>query len=176
MLNMKFNLQAILVIMKYLIAPVLIVSIIVFFALWSFNHYFYTSMYVLSTIIVIISINAFRIHMNENIRGWRVGHVSRDSMYYEENFCGKWVRIIIDGEMQLCGNPHHIIYSNPDEFPKWALPKMKEISNRIRSAFKKPEYEYGNEVKWEAAQQGDAPEPDSRRSCLSDATSRPGDL
>jgi hypothetical protein len=58
----------------------------------------------------------------------------------------------------LCGDAHHIIYSVPEEFPEWALPKKTEICKRIRSMFKKPGYEYSNEMEWQTAQQGDAPE------------------
>ena len=48
-----------------------------------------------------------------------------------------------------------------------------EIRGRKRiTAVASVEFYVNNEI----AQQGDAPEPDSRRSCLSAATSRPGDL
>ena len=42
-------------------------------------------------------------------RGWRVGHVGRDSMYYEEFRDSAWRRIEIDGGL-LVGKAHHIIY------------------------------------------------------------------
>ncbi len=148
---------------------------IVLMVIWSIINYVYITIMVISVSIVVISLNAIRIHRKHISRGWRVGHEGRDSMYYEELNGVKWDRIELDGEM-LCGKSHHIIYTTPDAFPKWALPRMKEISNRIRSEFKKPGYEYSNEEKWESAQQDDAPEPDSSRSFLSETTSRPGDL
>ena len=41
-------------------------------------------------------------------RDWRVGHVGRDRMYYEEWRDGAWHRLDIDGEM-LIGRAHHAV-------------------------------------------------------------------
>ncbi|GEM_PF-6312952 len=69
-------------------------------------------------------------------RGWRVGHVGRDGMYYEELVDGKWQRIPIDGEM-LVGPAHHIIYFASEEarqeYPAWARDRRPEIVARIKT-------------------------------------------
>src|SRR5687767_14585962 len=59
-------------------------------------------------------------------RGWRVGHVGRDAMYYEELRDGTWQRIEIDGEM-LVGTAHHVIYFGSLKFPEWARQRRDEI-------------------------------------------------
>lgn len=77
---------------------------------------------------------------------WRVGHRGRDQMYYEESHGGNWRRIEIDGEM-LTGRAHHVIYfANPDtwqRYPEWARHRRDEIIARIKSRFREPDYEYG---------------------------------
>jgi hypothetical protein len=72
---------------------------------------------------------------------WRVGHVGRDSMYYEELRDGAWHRISIDGEM-LTGVAHHVIYFSSIRFPDWAAGRREEIIERIKSSFHPPDYEY----------------------------------
>lgn len=72
---------------------------------------------------------------------WRVGHVGRDMMYYEEFRDGAWQRISIDGDM-LTGRPHHIIYLNHITFPVWAADRRGEIIERIRIGFPETDYEY----------------------------------
>jgi len=78
-------------------------------------------------------------------RGWRVGHQGRDQMYYEELHQGAWKRIEIDGEM-LMGRAHHVIYfATPErwlEYPPWARDRRAEITARITSEFREPDYEY----------------------------------
>ena len=85
-------------------------------------------------------------------RGWRVGHIERDWMFYDELVGGSWERITIDGGM-LIGKPHHVIYfPTPEEWedmPVWAQGRQNEIVGRIKSAFTPPGYEY------EEAEQGD---------------------
>ena len=77
--------------------------------------------------------------------GWRVGHVGRDGMYYEELVDGEWLRIPIDGEM-LVGPAHHVIYFLSEEawreYPAWARDRRTEIVARIKSEFGPPEYEH----------------------------------
>jgi hypothetical protein len=77
---------------------------------------------------------------------WRVGHVGRDMMYYEEARDGRWERIEISGEM-LIGPAHHVIYFDTAEawekrVPDWARGRRNEIISRIKSAFRPPGYEY----------------------------------
>ena len=78
-------------------------------------------------------------------RGWRVGHRGRDQMYYEELHRGVWERIEIDGEM-LTGRAHHVIYfATPERwraYPPWARDRRAEITARITSEFREPDYEY----------------------------------
>jgi hypothetical protein len=78
-------------------------------------------------------------------RGWRVGHRGRDQMYYEELHDGTWDRIDVDGEM-LMGRAHHVIYfATPErwiEYPPWARGRRAEITARITSEFREPDYEY----------------------------------
>src|SRR4051812_7338199 len=78
-------------------------------------------------------------------RGWRVGHRGRDRMYYEELHQGAWERIDIDGEM-LMGRAHHVIYfATPERwrtYPPWARERRAEITARITSELREPDYEY----------------------------------
>jgi hypothetical protein len=79
-------------------------------------------------------------------RGWRVGHLGRDQMYYEEFIDGAARRISLDGEM-LVGRAHHVIYfASPEqwqqEYPDWAIDRRDEIIARIKSEFREPDYEY----------------------------------
>jgi hypothetical protein len=76
---------------------------------------------------------------------WRVGHVGRDQMYYEELVEGTWQRIPIDGEMSG-GRAHHVIYFASEEewkaYPDWARDRRSEIVARIKKAFSPPDYEH----------------------------------
>jgi hypothetical protein len=77
---------------------------------------------------------------------WRVGHVGRDGMFYEEYREGRWERLEISGEM-LLGRAHHVIYFDSPEAwverrPEWARNRRDEIIARIKSAFQPPDYEY----------------------------------
>lgn len=78
-------------------------------------------------------------------RGWRVGHIGRDRMYYEELRGGAWQRIEIDGEM-LTGRAHHAGYlASPEQwmsYPEWARHRRDEIAARIRSELREPDYIY----------------------------------
>lgn len=80
---------------------------------------------------------------------WRVGHVGRDGMYYEELHDGKWERLLLNGEM-LIGRAHHAIYfgSRQDwkKGPAWAQGRRDEIIDRIKTAFRPPDYEYDGEA------------------------------
>jgi hypothetical protein len=79
---------------------------------------------------------------------WRVGHVGRDSIYYEELCDGVWRRLEIEGEM-LTGRAHHVIYFGAREEwnaqPMWARGRRAEILTRIKSVFSIPDYEYDGE-------------------------------
>lgn len=76
---------------------------------------------------------------------WRVGHIGRDCMYYEEYREGRWERLEISGEM-LMGIAHHVIYFASREqwkaYPEWAQGRRNEIIARIKSRFAPPDYEY----------------------------------
>jgi len=78
-------------------------------------------------------------------QGWRVGHLGRDAMYYEEFLGGSWQRIEISGEM-LMGCAHHVIYFDSPEkwqtYPSWARQRRDEIIGRIKSEFAEPDYAY----------------------------------
>lgn len=76
-------------------------------------------------------------------RGWRVGHVGRDAMFYEEFADGVWQRIHVEGEM-LMEKAHHVIYFGSLELPDWAKPRRNEIIARIKSEFRPPAYEYND--------------------------------
>ena len=85
---------------------------------------------------------------------WRVGHLGRDRMYYEEQQGRAWQRINLDGEM-LTGRAHHVIYFSSaatwQRYPEWAWERRDEIIARIKSEFREPDYEY----------QGDGSQPSS---------------
>lgn len=79
------------------------------------------------------------------VRKWRVGHVGRDMMYYEEWVDGKWERLSLDGEM-LTGRAHHVIYfaskASWARYPEWARDRREEIIRRVMNDFREPDYEY----------------------------------
>lgn len=76
---------------------------------------------------------------------WRVGHLGRDAMFYEEWGSGEWRRLEIQGEM-LMGRTHHVIYvPSPAAWrvgPEWARGRRDEILARIKSRLNPPDYEY----------------------------------
>jgi hypothetical protein len=78
-------------------------------------------------------------------RKWRVGHVGRDVMYYEELVDGKWERLSLDGELQT-GRAHHMIFFDSKEdwarYPDWAKDRREEIIQRVMNDFREPDYEY----------------------------------
>ena len=80
-------------------------------------------------------------------RDWRVGHVGRDRMYYEEWRDGAWHRLDIEGEM-LSGRAHHAVYlASPERwlgYPEWARHRRDEIVARIKSELREPDYEYSS--------------------------------
>lgn len=80
-------------------------------------------------------------------RDWRVGHIGRDRMYYEEWRDGAWQRLDIEGEM-LTGRAHHAVYLASPElwpgYPAWARHRRDEITARIKSEFREPDYEYSS--------------------------------
>jgi hypothetical protein len=80
---------------------------------------------------------------------WRVGHRGRDAMYYEELVDGEWLRLDLDGEMNI-GRAHHVIYFGSKEKwrlgPEWTHSRRTEIIARIKSAFRIPDYEYEGEA------------------------------
>ena len=82
---------------------------------------------------------------SRELREWRVGHVGRDRMYYEEQHEGEWRRLEFEGEM-LGGRAHHAVYlASPERwmsYPDWARDRRDEILARIKSEFREPDYEY----------------------------------
>ena len=81
----------------------------------------------------------------DTTRRWRVGHIGRDQMTYEEQIDGTWRRLTLDGEM-LMGRAHHVIYFDApaqwQSYPEWARHRRSEIIARITSEFREHEYEY----------------------------------
>ena len=55
---------------------------------------------------------------------WRVGHIGRDTMFYEELHEGDWRRLPIDGELLAGGVTHHVIWLASEKlwqsYPAWA--------------------------------------------------------
>jgi hypothetical protein len=95
-------------------------------------------------ILFILLRRGLRAHKSRRV-GWRVGHVGRHGMYYEELVDGKWARIAIDGEI-LVGPTHHIIYFASEEawheYPAWARDRRSEIVSRIKTEFCPPAYKH----------------------------------
>ena len=128
-------------ILRYVIVPLMIVYIACLLFFESARRY---PVYVFSAIgilVVVALVRTQRQRKRDGQRGWRVGHVGRDAMYYEEFRDGTWHRIEIDGEM-LVGKAHHVIYFASLRFPEWASERRDEIIGRIKSEFHPPEYEY----------------------------------
>lgn len=83
---------------------------------------------------------------------WRVGHVGRDCIYYEERIAGHWQRIELSGEM-LVGRPHHVLYFDTParwkSYPEWARDRRTEIISRVKRACPAPDYAYQGEFEME---------------------------
>ena len=96
------------------------------------------------------------------MRSWRVGHIGRDQMYYDELIDGTWQRLVIDGEL-LTGRAHHVIYfASPErwaEYPEWARDRRTQIIERIKLEFRPPDYEYYGLADTDAGAGCPAPEP-----------------
>ena len=94
-----------------------------------------------------IAIKKSQKDQKDHARGWRVGHIGRDQMYYDEFIHGDWRRIILDGEM-LMGRAHHAIFFETEaewaSYPSWAQGRRDEIIARIKSEFSEPDYVYHN--------------------------------
>ena len=77
---------------------------------------------------------------------WRVGHIGRDTMFYEELHEGNWRRLPIDGEVRFGGVAHHVIWLRSERiwqsYPAWARERRSEIVARIVERFAEPGYEY----------------------------------
>lgn len=128
-------------ILRYLILPLVVFGIVCFLFWETAKRY---PVYIFGAVaiwIVIVLIRAQLHKKRDSQRGWRVGHVGRDSMYYEEFRDGAWHRIELDGEM-LVGKAHHVIYFGSLNFPDWARERRDEIIARIKSEFHPPQYEY----------------------------------
>ncbi len=129
--------------LRYLVLPVTIVVIVCALFWETAKRY---PLYVSIAVAVWLSIALIRgwIEQRRNRqRGWRVGHIGRDAMYYEELKDGTWHRIEVGGEL-LVGKAHHVIYLGPDalKLPEWAESRRGEIIGRIKSEFRPPGYEY----------------------------------
>src|SRR6266850_8174947 len=126
---------------RYVIVPMVIVGIAC--------HLFVATAklfpsYLFGAVAILFGVTAIRTQARKKRdaqRGWRVGHVGRDIMYYEEFRDGTWNRIEIDGEL-LVGKAHHVIYFASMKFPEWANERRDEIMRRIKSEFHPPNYKY----------------------------------
>jgi len=133
------------VMLKYIALPMLAFvacGLAVKFA-WSYSPTLVLS--VLGVLILIGFAEGLSIRHRNQQRGWRVGHIGRDEMFYEEMIGGKWERILISGET-CCGDAHHVIYFPSEEqwesMPEWTRGRQLEIVSRIKKEFKPPGYEY----------------------------------
>ena len=128
-------------VLRYILLPFVAVYCIALLFFESARRY---PVYVFGAVAILIVIVLFKTQRQRSRdvqRGWRVGHVGRDTMFYEEFRDGAWQRIEIDGEM-LVGKAHHVIYFGSLKFPEWASERREEIIQRIKSEFHPPEYEY----------------------------------
>ncbi len=80
-------------------------------------------------------------------RKWDVGLEGRDQIYYQELINDEWCKILIDGEMLVGGDAHHVIYFDTTEqwaqkYPEWAKGRRAEIICRIKSELTPPNYVY----------------------------------
>jgi hypothetical protein len=128
-------------IFRYIILPLAVLGIACFLFWESAKRY---PVYAFSAVAIWIGVVLIRAQLHkkrDRHRGWRVGHVGRDSMFYEEFTDGAWHRIEIDGEM-LVGKAHHVIYFASLKYPAWARERRDEIIARIKSEFHPPQYEY----------------------------------
>lgn len=80
-------------------------------------------------------------------RGWRAGHRSRDSLFYEEIVEGRWQRIIIDGQMPFssCDVRHIVWFPSETEWtklPDWTMGRRDLILQRMKQELAPPDYKY----------------------------------
>ena len=128
-------------ILRYIVVPLVIFWIACYFFWETAKRYPAWVIGAVSLWIIVVLIRMRRQKKRDVQRGWRVGHVGRDSMYYEELRDGAWRRIAIEGEL-LDGKAHHVIYFRSLNFPDWASGRSEEIIGRIKSEFHPPQYEY----------------------------------
>jgi hypothetical protein len=127
-------------ILKYLILPLVVFGVVVHFLLEDIR--FFGGAVILVAILFVVAVIRSRFQLRrDTVRGWRVGHRGRDTMYYEELHDGTWKRMEIGGEM-LTGRAHHVIYFGSTPFPDWAQARRDEIIQRVKSEFRTPDYEY----------------------------------
>ena len=127
-------------IVRYLVIPMILLCVVVHFLLEDIR--FFLGAVILTTMLVVLALIVGKGKSKRDLeRGWRVGHVGRDAMYYEELRDGTWERIAIDGEM-LVGKAHHVLYFGSLKLPEWARHRRDEIIARIKSEFHPPQYEY----------------------------------
>ena len=128
-------------ILRHVLVPLVIIGIacVLFFETAKrFPGYFFGA----AALLLAVAIARAQIRKKrDGQRGWRVGHVGRDAMFYEEFRDGAWHRFEIDGEM-LTGKAHHVIYFTTTRFPEWTSERRDEIIRRIKSEFHAPDYEY----------------------------------
>lgn len=80
-------------------------------------------------------------------RKWDVGLHGRGQICYQELINDEWCKIIIDGEMLVGTDAHHVIYFDTTEqwaqkYPDWAKERRTEIIRRIKSELTPPDYIY----------------------------------
>ena len=72
-------------------------------------------------------------------RDWRVGHLGRDRICYEERHHGEWQRLEIDGEMLMGEAGHAVYFASPEawrSYPEWARERRDEIVARVSAAMR----------------------------------------
>lgn len=128
-------------ILRHVLVPLLIIGVVclLFFETAKrFPFYFFGAV---ALLLVVAVIRTQSRRKRDDQRGWRVGHIGRDAMFYEEFRDGAWQRFEIDGEM-LAGKAHHVIYFTTTRFPEWTNERRDDIIGRIKSEFHPPDYEY----------------------------------
>lgn len=78
---------------------------------------------------------------------WRVGHVGRSAVYYEERHGDGWRRIELEGE-PTSGSRYVIYFGTRAQWesePEWARGRRAEIIGRLKSVLRIPRYEYVGE-------------------------------
>lgn len=130
------------VILRYLVLPLAVVTGAAILLVWAVKLFPVYAWSILGILLAGALISGVKHVRSERLAGWRFKHLGRDQVCYEELRNGRWERILLDGERQMAGDVHHIIYLDNAVFPDWAATRREEIIARVKTKCQPPDYAY----------------------------------